>query len=168
MNSAADIAGYRTRPLTHSERSGPFRNASEGWVPTSVLAAAVLSAEGADLIVVGSTALWLHGEPIGVHDLDVVINPRLGNLSQLGDALASLGVRPAESPPLHLLTVVDLIGVPTRYGRVDLLLARGRLDFAVLDRHASWFDVHGARVRVASRADTWSLRARYKAESTDD
>jgi hypothetical protein len=43
--------------------------------PVPVLAAAILAAEGVSFLLVGSAALWLHGEPIPVADADVVIEP---------------------------------------------------------------------------------------------
>jgi hypothetical protein len=58
-------------------------------IPAGVLAAAVLVAEGVVLLTVGSAALWLHGEAMGVHDLDVVVDPARPNLGRLREALAA-------------------------------------------------------------------------------
>ena len=43
--------------------------------PAPVLAAAILAAEGVSFLLVGSAALWLHGEAISVADADLVIEP---------------------------------------------------------------------------------------------
>jgi hypothetical protein len=43
--------------------------------PAPVLAAAVLAAEGVSFLLVGSAALWLHGEPVTVADAGAVIDP---------------------------------------------------------------------------------------------
>lgn len=56
----------------------PSRTATSYPVP--VLAAAVLAAEGVSFLLVGSAALWLHGQPIPVADADVVIEPGGQNL----------------------------------------------------------------------------------------
>jgi hypothetical protein len=53
-----------------------------GGSPVTLLAAAVLAVEGLSFMLAGSSALWLHGEPITVGDTDVEeaigVRPALG------------------------------------------------------------------------------------------
>ena len=71
--------------------------------PAPVLAAAILAAEGVSFLLVGSAALWLHGEAISVADADVVIEPAEENLHRLGDALAELALQRQEVPRVRAL-----------------------------------------------------------------
>lgn len=57
-----------------------------GKYPVPVLAAAVLAAEGVSFLLVGSAALWLHGQPIPVADADIVVEPDLRDLGRLSEA----------------------------------------------------------------------------------
>ena len=81
-----------------------------------MLAAGVLAAEGVSFLLVGSAALWLHGEPIPVGDADVVIEPAEENLHRLGDALAEFALRPREVPRVRVLPWLTILGVVTAYG----------------------------------------------------
>lgn len=127
-----------------------------------VLAAAILTAEGVSFLLVGSAALWLHGEPIPVADADVVIEPAEENLCRLGEALAALTLRPQGVPRVRALPWLSVLGVVTSYGRVDCLLERGRLDWQRLRRSAVRIPVADVDVLVAAQADVWALRRRFK------
>ena len=130
-----------------------------------VLAAAILAADGVSLLLVGSGALWLHGEPVSVGDADVVIEPAGQNLRRLGEALARLALRPEAIPRAAVFPQLHLLSVVTAYGRVDCLLERGRLDWDRLLRSSACIRVADASVRVAARADAWALRRRFKGVS---
>jgi hypothetical protein len=140
--------------------AGPARPA--GTYPAPVLAAAILAAEGVSFLLVGSAALWLHGEPITVADADLVIEPGERNLRRLGEALARLALRPRAIPRVRDFPLLHLAGVTTSYGRVDCLLERGRLDWERLRQAAVTIPVADAGVLVASRADAWALRRQFK------
>jgi hypothetical protein len=77
----------------------PSRTAAEFPVP--LLAAAILTAEGVSFLLVGSAALWLHGEPIAVGDADVVIEPGERSLRRLSGALTHMALRPWAVPPVR-------------------------------------------------------------------
>jgi hypothetical protein len=127
-----------------------------------VLAAAILAAEGVSFLLVGSAALWLHGEAISVADADVVIEPAEENLRRLGDALAELALRPGEVPRVRTLSWLNMLGVVTAYGRVDFLLERGRLEWQRLRQSAVRIPVADVDVPVAAQADVWALRRQFK------
>lgn len=133
-----------------------------GGCPVPVLAAAILAAEGVSLLLVGSAALWLHGEPISVADADVVIEPAEQNLRRLGEALAWLALRPRAIPRAADFPLLHVLSVMTCYGRVDCLLERGRLDWERLRRSSVSIPVADASVVVAARADAWALRHQFK------
>jgi len=137
-------------------------------MPTSVVAVAVLVAEGVVLLTVGSAALWLHGETVDVHDLDVVVDPRRSNLCRLREGLAALGTRRGALPSVPVLETVDLVGVVTGYGRVDLMLERGRTDWERLASQARPIGVCGVSVPVVANSDAWELRLRFKGRSFCD
>ena len=130
-------------------------------LPEVVLAAAVLAADGVSLLLVGSAALWLRGEPVTVGDVDVVIEPGQENLRRPHTALAVLAPRPRDIPPPHRLAGLPIVTVTTSYGRVDCLLERGR-DWAQLCRGAGPVMVADVNVLVASAVDAWALRRRFK------
>jgi hypothetical protein len=130
--------------------------------PVVVLAAAVLAAEQVSGVLVGSAALWLRGEPVSVGDVDVVIEPGEANLRRLHDALAGLAVRPAAVPAVHRLRDVSVATIFSSYGRVDCMLERGRCDWESLRQNAGYVAVADVRVLVASAADAWELRARFR------
>jgi hypothetical protein len=130
--------------------------------PVVVLAAAVLAAERVSGVLVGSAALWLRGEPVSVGDVDVVIEPGEANLGRLHEALAGLAARPAAVPAVHRLRDVPVATVFSSYGRVDCLLERGRRDWASLRRKAGYVAVADVPVLVASAADAWALRRRFR------
>lgn len=130
--------------------------------PVVVLAATVLAAEQVSGVLVGSAALWLRGEPVTVGDVDMVIEPEEANLRRLHEALSGLAVRPEAVPAVHRLRDVWVATVSSSYGRVDCLLERGRRDWEQLRAGAGYVAVADARVLVASAADAWALRARFK------
>lgn len=130
--------------------------------PAPVLAAAILAAEGVSFVLVGSAALWLHGEPIPVGDADVVIEPAEENLRRLADALAEFALRQQELPRVRALPWLNVLRVVTSYGIVDCLLERGRLDWQNLCQSTVRIPVADVDVPVAARADVWALRRRFK------
>jgi hypothetical protein len=127
-----------------------------------VLAAAVLAAEQVSSVLVGSAALWLRGEPVSVGDVDVVIEPEEANLRRLHEALSGLAVRPETVPAVHRLREISIATVFSSYGRVDCMLERGRRDWEQLRAGAGYVAIADAQVLVASAAEAWALRARFK------
>jgi hypothetical protein len=127
-----------------------------------VLAAAVLAAEQVSGLLVGSAALWLHGEPVSVGDVDVVVEPGEANLRLLREALCGLAVRPEAVPAVQRLREVSVATVFSSYGRVDCMLERGRCDWQLLSQNAGYVAVADVRVLVASAADAWALRKRFR------
>ena len=132
-----------------------------------VLAAAVLVAEGVSVVLVGSAALWLHGQPVPVGDADAVIEPSGQNLRRLGQVLDWLAFRPRAVPPVRAFPVLHLVSVTTSYGRIDCLLERGRVDWERLRQSAVRIPVADAGVLVAARAEVLALRRRFKGVTAD-
>jgi hypothetical protein len=130
--------------------------------PAPVLAAAVLAAHDVSFLLVGSAALWLHGEPVTVADADAVVDPGQHNLNVLATALAGMALRPRTLPPVRDFPLLHLVSVDTCYGRIDCLLERGRLDWERLSRSDARIPVADVSIRVAAQADTWELRRRFK------
>lgn len=100
--------------------------------------------------------------PIEVHDVDVVIEPNEANVARLGAVLEMLSLSPISLAPA-VLTGRSIVSVATSFGRLDCMLERGRKDWCGLHDRASWLEVAGVPVLVASLADAQALRARYKA-----
>lgn len=134
-------------------------------VPSGVLAAAVLAAEGVSFVLVGSAALWLRGEIGSVGDADVVIEPAEQNLRRLGAALVGIATGPV--PGLSRLAGGSVISVGTAFGKIDCLLERGRLDWEQLRSQAGLVPVADVGVLVASSADAWDLRARFRGDDSE-
>jgi hypothetical protein len=130
--------------------------------PAPVLAAAVLAAQDVSFLLVGSAALWLHGEPVRPADADAVIDPDTPNLRRLQPALAAMTRSTRAFPPARDLRLLHLVAADTCYGRIDCLLERGRLDWARLVRSSTVIPVADVGVRVAAPADILALRRRYK------
>lgn len=130
--------------------------------PAGVLAAAVLAAEKASFVLVGSAALWLRGERVSVGDADVVVEPGEASLRRLHQAIAVLAIRPQTVPALHRLRGLSVASVVTSYGKLDCLLERGRLDWDQLRRGAGYVAVADVPVLVAAADDAWALRRRFK------
>ena len=128
--------------------------------PSAVLAAAVLAVEGVSFVLVGSAALWLRDEIDGVADADTVIEPGEGNIHRLRGALADIAIGPV--PSVNSLSCGSVVPVVTAYGKVDCLVERGRRDWGRLRRGAGFLLVADVPVLVASSADAWNLRRRYK------
>jgi hypothetical protein len=135
---------------------------ARGTYPAPVLAAAVLAAEDVSFLLVGSAALWLHGEPIAVADADVVIEPGERNIRHLNHVLARMALRPRAVPPPRDFPLLHLVTVTTPYGRIDCLLERGRLDWRRLHADSVTIPVADAGVLVAGRADARALRRQFK------
>ena len=160
MGLRADAARV---PSVSTDAAGTGRAGRAGSeLPVVVLAAAVLAAERVSGVLVGSAALWLRGEPVSVGDVDVVIEPGEPNLRRLHEALAGLAVQPAAVPAVHRLRDVPVATVVSSYGRVDCMLERGRRDWASLRQNAGYVVVADVRVLVASTADAWALRKRFR------
>jgi hypothetical protein len=136
--------------------------AASAGLPPVVLAAAVLAADGVSLLLAGSAALWLRGEPVTVGDADVVIEPGADNMCRLHAALAGMALRPRDVPPPRRLATLPVVTIATSYGRVDCLLERGRRDWEQLRRGASPLAVADVSVLAASVADAQALRRRFK------
>lgn len=126
-----------------------------------MLLAAVLAAEEVSFVLVGSAALYLHGERIAVADIDAVPGPDEGNLAKLHTALGVLMLQDGV-PSLRSLATADVISVRTGYGTLDCLLRRGRQDWYRLRASAQLFEVAGTGVTVACAADARVLRRRFK------
>jgi hypothetical protein len=133
--------------------------------PSAVLAAAVLAAEEVSFVLVGSAALWLRGEIDGVSDADLVIEPGEGNIRRLRGALADLAIGPV--PSVDRFRRGSLVPVVTAFGKVDCLLERGRRDWGRLRLGADFLPVADVLVVVASSADAWDLRRRYKERESE-
>jgi hypothetical protein len=131
-------------------------------VALAALAAAVLSVEGVDLVVVGSTALSLHGLPFTPPDADIVPAPDRDNLDHLRLALISMGVDPHRAPSVAALTGADVVRLETGLGPVDLLCARGREDYRRLYGRAATVRAWDAEVLVGCIDDVLDLRRRFK------
>jgi hypothetical protein len=128
--------------------------------PSGVLAAAVLGAEEASFLLVGSAALWLRSEITTVADADAVIEPGEHNIHRLREALAGIAIGPV--PSMTSFRRGSVVPVMTAYSKVDCLLERGRQDWGRLRCGAGFLSVAGAPVLVAASADAWDLRRRYK------
>lgn len=154
------VPAQRGHPAPEPGTAGPT-----GHYP--VLASAVLAAEGVRFVLVGSAALWLHGQQIPVGDADAVIQPGGQNLRRLGQALDWLALRPRAVPPVRAFPVLPLASVTTSYGRIDCLLERGRIDWERLRQSAVRIPVADASVLVAARVEVLALRRRFKGVSAD-
>jgi len=133
-----------------------------GGLPVVVLAAAVLAAEGVSFILVGSAALWLRGEDVSVGDADVVVESGQANLDLLHGALRTFAAHPGSLPSPRRLALRSIVPVRTSFGKLDLLLEGGRVDWGWLRPGAGFIDVTDVGVLVASAADCQALRRRYK------
>jgi hypothetical protein len=131
-------------------------------VSAAGLLAAVLASEGLSFVLVGSAAMELRGVEIDVHDVDVVVEPSKPNIERLGAVLETLSLSPIALSQF-LLAGRSIVSVATSFGALDCMLERGRKDWWGLREKASWLDVAGVPVLVASLADARALRARYKA-----
>lgn len=129
--------------------------------PPVLAGAAVLAESGLSCLLVGSGALWLHGEAILVHDADLVIEPGERNLRLLRSALAEVATRPALLPAPWRMSVLDTATVATSYGKIDCLLERGRLDWRRLRASAGMMPLAGAGVLAVGKAEAWELGRRF-------
>ena len=116
------------------------------------------------MLVVGSVALWLHGIPVTISDLDVVVDPEASNLARTRDALVVLGARSGRLASPRSLQTSEIVTAKTAFGSVDLMLETGRRELPVLKSRAVDVHLYDVVVPVASRSDTLSLRSRFKAE----
>lgn len=128
--------------------------------PSAAVAAAILAVEEVSFLLVGSAALWLHGEITSVADADAVIQPGEHNIYRLREALVSIAIGPV--PSLGRFAGGSVIPVMTAYGKVDCLLERGRQEWDRLRSGAGFLAVADVPVLVAASADAWDLRRRFK------
>jgi hypothetical protein len=123
------------------------------------LAAATLVALGVDLVVVGGCALVLHGRTARCSDLDIVPEPGVANLGRLREALGDVGAKP---PSAGRIGANTLSSVRSIFGRIDVMVATARREYAELAARSSEVRVAGVPVRVAAVADVLRLRAEFK------
>jgi hypothetical protein len=139
-------------------------------VPVILLLAAVLAAEEVSFVLVGSAGgsagLCLHGERLGVGDIDAVPAPGWQNLETLHAALADMAIG-GRVPPLRSLASAVLVSVRASYGKLDCLMKRGRRDWDRLHPGAGPFCVAGVQVLAAGADDIRSLRVRFKGVDDD-
>lgn len=126
-----------------------------------LLPAAVLVAAGARLVIVGTAALMAHGEVDDAKDLDIVPDCKPSRLETLGQGLTQLAIL-GRAPTICDLGAADVLTLATSYGPVDLMMRRGREEFDVLWRRSATTCVYGVAVPIASAADAWRLRQRFK------
>lgn len=126
-----------------------------------MLLAAVLAAEDVSFVLIGSAALYLHGQRIRVPDIDAVPAPGAGNLRRLEAGLAAV-VPGGRVPSVRSLSTADVVSVRTSYGRLDCLLGRGRRDWDRLRAGAQPVRVSDTGVMVASAAAVTALRREHK------
>lgn len=134
-------------------------------MPGAVEAAGALVAWGVDLVVVGGTALWLHGDRSDpLNDLDVVPAPDPDNLDRLVASGVEMVTDPRRWPTRRSLQSLGLVSVRSVYGPIDLLCERGREEFDRLRASASILPADGIATPVAAIADVRRLKARFKEE----
>ena len=128
----------------------------------NLLLAAAFLAQRSDLVVVGGCALMLHGRDHAPADLDLVPEPSLANLQRLFDAVGAFGVPGRERRPNdHVMLTGEIVRVTTSVGPIDVLLERGREEYAALDQGARSISVREREVRVAAVDDVLEMRARF-------
>ena len=132
-------------------------------VAPPVILSAVLAAEGVAAVVVGSTALRLHGFDLPVSDLDIVPDLVPDRLRTLSAAIGPYRLpRPVPPSPHEMAAAQGIWSTPTIYGTLDVLLDSARRDGAGLRVRASTIRVFDVDVLVASCDDAWALRQRFK------
>ena len=132
-----------------------------------VLAAAFL-ASCARIVLVGGCALRMHGVDHRPADLDIVPEPSPGNLRRVFDALDALGSVGRQSRPNEQArAIADIVTRLTPIGSIDVLLRRGRDEYAALARVGSDVSVKTRSVRVASLDDVMRLRAQFGKDAED-
>lgn len=97
---------------------------------------------------------------VQVSDADIVVEPGPVNLLRLRRLLNALSLQ--ENAGSQTLTRRSIVSVSTSFGRLDCMLERGRQEWARLRENASYVEVAGVPVLVASLADAEALRATYK------
>lgn len=135
-------------------------------IPSEIFLAGVLAAEGLRFVVIGSAALWLHGQACPVGDLDVVPDPDYENLKHLHNVLTRLAVAVRDVPPFGYFATLDIVSADTIYAGLDCLLERGRRDFADLELTGVDCRVESVRIKVGALAGVKALRSRYKEDDS--
>jgi len=135
--------------------------------PARILA--VLERHGADVIVIGGLAAWMHGAPVVTTDVDVVFSRDPDNIRRLVEALREIQaiyrdpggrrIEPSESDLAattggghHLLT--------TAAGDLDVLRDAAGFGYHELLPRAVVLDLGGTKARFASLASVIELKTR--------
>lgn len=142
-----------------------------------------LETERVDYVLVGATALGLHGIVRATEDIDLFVRPESENVERLKRALRSVW----SDPEIDQISAQDLAGdyptiryVPPGETMVVDLLARLGTAFAFDDLEVESVVIEGVRIRVATprtlyrmkkdtirpidRADAATLREKFKLE----
>jgi Nucleotidyl transferase AbiEii toxin, Type IV TA system len=120
-----------------------------------------LERERVDYVLVGATALSLHGIVRATEDMDLFVRPASDNIDRLRRALRSVW----DDPDIDQITVEDLAGeFPTiRYGPpgedfvIDLLCRLGAA-FGFHDLESEVVMVEGIKVSVATPATLYRMK----------
>ena len=136
----------------------------------------VLAEHEVDYVLIGGLAAVLHGSPAMTNDADVVPAGDEATLGRLADALRDLDARlrveqdpagVAFDPHPGLLAQMRVANLTTRCGDLDVAFAPAGIDdYDDLSASASWFEISGHRVRVASLADI--IRSKEAADRPKD
>jgi hypothetical protein len=122
------------------------------------LAAAALVAHGVELVVVGGCALVLRDLAATCGDLDVVPEPSAANLIRLGAALDAIG---ATRPSDRVVRERNVTSASSPFGRIDIMVATARREYASLKVAASTCRVAGVPVRAAAVEAVLRLRTEF-------
>jgi hypothetical protein len=134
----------------------------------NLVVVAAFLASRAHHVVVGGCALRMRGVDHRPADLDIVPEPSPGNLRRLFDAIDALGSVGRQSRANeHARAIADIVTRLTPLGSIDVLLRRGRDEYASLARAGSDVSVNSRSVRVASLDDVMRLRARFGKDADD-
>ena len=125
---------------------------------------AELAAAGVDYVAVGGIALIAHGVVRATLDVDLIPDTDAANLSDLADAIRSLGGAPHGEPQTDVTP--DLLArdanmrFDTEAGQLDVLCAANyRRLYPELRARSVEVQVEGTALRVASRNDLIRLKA---------
>lgn len=99
-----------------------------------------------------------------VGDVDIVPDPDPENLDRALTTFAAISVRPMSIPPSTALACLDVVSVPTVYGKVDCLLERARIEYHSLLARSDPILVTDVPVAVAGIDDGWRLRHEFGGE----
>jgi hypothetical protein len=113
---------------------------------------ALLNAEEARYIVVGATAMQLWGTSRSTRDIDILIEPSIGNAERVLRALCSLpfGVAKDIKPADLISRPVTMIGDTPN---VDVLTRAWNLQWSEAEQGLAVFDIEGVPVPTVSIAN---------------